>query len=171
MSSLNKVLLIGRLGKDPEIRYTQSGQSVATFSLATSDNWTDQTGNKQDRTEWHNIVAWSKLADLSQRFLAKGRQVYIEGRIQSREWTDQSGGKRRTTEIIASNIVFLGSRTQDGGGSYDAPPPYGTSQQPPASSSSTYGRPYEPEQPYPSSPAEAEQPFGDAGITDSDIPF
>ena len=168
MSSLNKVLLIGNLGKDPEVRYTQSGQSVATFSLATKENWTDQTGNKQDRTEWHTIVAWGKLADLSQRFLAKGRQVYIEGRIQSREWTDQSGGKRRTTEIIASNIVFLGSRTAQGG-SYDGPPPYGTSAQPPAASSSSYGKPYEPEQPYSSGPADVE--FGDAGITDSDIPF
>ena len=170
MSSLNKVLLIGNLGKDPEIRYTQNGQSVATFSLATSENWTDQNGNRQERTEWHSIVAWSKLADLSQRFLAKGRQVYIEGRIQSREWTDQSGGKRRTTEIIASNIVFLGNRAAQGG-SFDAPPPYGASSQPPAASSSSYGRPYEPEQPYPSSPADTEQPFGDAGITDSDIPF
>jgi len=170
MSSLNKVLLIGNLGKDPEIRYTQNGQSVATFSLATSDNWTDQTGNRQERTEWHNVVAWGKLADLSQRFLAKGRQVYIEGRIQSREWTDQSGVKRRTTEIIASSIVFLGARAAQGG-SYDAPPPYGASQQPPNASTSSYGRPYEPEQPYSSGPVDTEQPFGDAGITDSDIPF
>lgn len=164
MSSLNKVLLIGRLGKDPEVRYTQNGQSVATFSLATSDNWTDQAGNRQERTEWHNIVAWAKLADLSQRFLAKGRQVYIEGRIQSREWTDQSGAKRRTTEIIASNLVFLGSRDSQGGGGYDAPPPYGTSSQPTGAS-------YE-KSDYSSGPSsEPEQPFGDAGITDSDIPF
>ena len=168
MSSLNKVLLIGNLGKDPEVRYTQSGQSVATFSLATTENWTDQTGNKQDRTEWHNIVAWGKLADLSQRFLAKGRQVYVEGRIQSREWTDQSGGKRRTTEIIASSIVFLGNRAGQGG-NYEAPPPYGTSSPPPAASSTSYGKPYESEQPYSSGPADTE--FGDAGITDSDIPF
>jgi len=164
MSSLNKALLIGHLGKDPEIRYTQNGQSVASFSLATNESWTDQNGNKQDRTEWHNIVAWGKLADLSQRFLSKGRQVYIEGRIQSREWTDQTGGKRRTTEIIATSIVFLGSRTGQGG-SYDGPPPYGTSSQPPAASS--YDK-----QDYPSgSPGDAEQPFGDAGITDGDIPF
>ena len=170
MSSLNKVLLIGNLGKDPEIRYTQSGQAVASFSLATSDNWTDQAGNRQERTEWHSIVAWGKLADLSQRFLAKGRQVYIEGRIQSREWTDQSGGKRRTTEIIATSIVFLGSRASQGG-SYDAPPPYGTSSQPPAASSSPYEKPYDMEQPYPTGSAETEQPFGDVGITDADMPF
>jgi single-strand DNA-binding protein len=164
MSSLNKILLIGNLGKDPEIRYTQNGQSVATFSLATSENWTDQSGNKQERTEWHNIVAWGKLADLSQRFLAKGRQVYIEGRIQSREWTDQSGGKRRTTEVIATSILFLGNRAAQGG-SYDAPPPYGTSSQPPAAPSS-YDKPD-----YSSGLTDAEPSFGDAGITDSDIPF
>jgi len=165
MSSLNKALLIGNLGKDPEIRYTQNGQSVASFSLATSENWTDQNGNKQERTEWHNIVAWGKLADLSQRFLAKGRQVYIEGRIQSREWTDQTGGKRRTTEIIATSIVFLGARAGQGG-SYDAPPPYGTSTQPPAASSSSYEK-----QDYSSGFDDAEQSFGDTGITDGDIPF
>ena len=165
MSSLNKVLLIGNLGKDPEIRYTQNGQSVASFSLATSESWTDQQGNKQDKTEWHNIVAWGKLADLSQRFLAKGRQVYIEGRIQSREWTDQTGGKRRTTDIVASSIVFLGTRAAQGG-NYDGPPPYGTTSQPPAATSSSYGKPD-----YPSDPTETEQAFGDAGITDSDIPF
>ena len=168
MSSLNKVLLIGNLGKDPEIRYTQNGQAVATFSLATSDNWTDQAGNRQERTEWHRIVAWGKLADLCQRFLAKGRQVYIEGRIQSREYTDQSGAKRNTTEIIASSIVFLGSRAAQGG-SYDGPPAYGASPQPPAASSS-YGKPYDSES-YPSGPADIDQSFSDAGITDSDIPF
>ena len=167
MSSLNKALLIGNLGKDPEIRYTQGGQSVATFSLATSENWTDQSGSKQERTEWHNIVAWGKLADLSQRFLAKGRSVFVEGRIQSREWTDQNGGKRRTTEIIATSIVFLGNRASQGG-SYDAPPPYGSLSQPPeASSSASYGK-----QDYPSSLADAEQsPLGDMGITDKDMPF
>ena len=163
MSSLNKVLLIGNLGKDPEVRYTQNGQSVATYSLATSENWTDQTGNKQERTEWHNIVAWGKLADLSQRFLAKGRQVYIEGRIQSREWTDQSGGKRRTTEIIATSILFLGNRASQGG-SYDVPPPYGTSSQPPSPS-------YNNRSEHSADAADAEPAFGDAGITDSDIPF
>ena len=163
MSSLNKVLLIGNLGKDPEIRYTQNGQAVASFSLATSESWTDQNGNKQDRTEWHNIVAWGKLADLSQRFLAKGRQIYIEGRIQSRDWTDQNQVKRRTTEIIATSIVFLGNRAGQGG-SYDAPPPYGAAAQPSAANSSSYGQDY-------SGQGDAEQPFGDAGITDSDIPF
>lgn len=171
MSPLNKATLIGNLGRDPEVRYTQNGQSVATYSLATSETWKDQNGQKQERTEWHNIVAWGKLSDLSQRFLTKGRQVYIEGRIQSRDWTDQSGNKRRTTEIIATNIVLLGNRNSQGG-EYDAPPPYGaTSPSPPASSygggksqdaNSSYSSP---------SSTEPEQPFGDAGITDSDIPF
>jgi single-strand DNA-binding protein len=112
MSSLNKVMLIGRLGKDPEIRYTQDGAPVASFSLATSEFWTDKSGTRQERTEWHNIVAWNKLADLSKRYLAKGRQVYIEGRIRTREWDDRDGNKRRTTEIIAGQMVLLGSRPE-----------------------------------------------------------
>jgi len=112
MSSLNKVLLIGRLGKDPEIRYTPDGAPVANFSLATSEFWTDKSGTRQERTEWHNIVAWNKLADLSKRYLAKGRQVFVEGRIRTREWDDKDGNKRRTTEIVASQMVLLGSRPE-----------------------------------------------------------
>src|SRR2546425_10999414 len=111
-SSLNKALLIGRLGKDPEIRYTADGSPVANFSLATSEVWTDKNGTRQERTEWHNIVAWTKLADLSKRYLAKGRQVYVEGRIRTREWDDRDGNKRRTTEIIATQMVLLGSRPE-----------------------------------------------------------
>jgi single-strand DNA-binding protein len=112
MSSLNKVLLIGRLGKDPEIRYTTDGSPVANFSLATSDFWMDKNGTRQERTEWHNIVAWKKLADLSKRYLTKGRQVYIEGRLRTREWDDRDGNKRRTVEVIASQLVLLGSRPE-----------------------------------------------------------
>ncbi len=112
MSSLNKVLLIGRLGKDPEVRYTPDGAPVANFSLATSEFWTDKSGTRQERTEWHNIVAWNKLADLSKRYLAKGRQVYVEGRLRTREWDDKDGNKRRTTEIVASQMVLLGSRPE-----------------------------------------------------------
>jgi len=169
MASLNKVQLIGNLGKDPEVRYTQSGQSVATYSLATGETWKDQSGQKQERTEWHNIVAWGKLAELSQRFLNKGRQVYIEGRIQSRDWTDQSGNKRRTTEIIATNIVLLGSRNAQGGGDYDAPPPYGAVAQPAAPSYG--GGKSQDAGAYPGTGSEPEPAFGEAGITDSDIPF
>ncbi len=118
MSSLNKVMLIGRLGKDPEIRYTPDGSPVANFSLATSEFWTDKSGTRQERTEWHNIVAWTRLADLAKRYLAKGRQVYIEGRIRTREYDDRDGNKRRITEIIANQMVLLGSRPEgmDAGG-------------------------------------------------------
>ena len=112
MSSLNKVKLIGRLGKDPEVRYTPDGAPVANFSLATSEFWTDKSGTRQERTEWHNIVAWNKLADLSKRYLAKGRQVYVEGRLRTREWDDKDGNKRRTTEIVANQMVLLGSRPE-----------------------------------------------------------
>jgi single-strand DNA-binding protein len=110
MSSLNKVMLIGRLGRDPEVRHTPEGTAVASFSLATSEFWTDKNGTRQERTEWHNIVAWNKLAELSRRYLAKGRQVYVEGRIRTRDWDDKEGNKRRTTEIIATQILFMGSR-------------------------------------------------------------
>ena len=118
MSSLNKVMLIGRLGKDPEVRYTTDGSAVANFSLAISESFADKSGTRQERTEWHNIVAWGKLADLSKRFLVKGRQVYIEGRIRTREWDDKDGNKRRTTEVIANQMVLLGSRSEgmEGGG-------------------------------------------------------
>ena len=112
MSSLNKAMLIGRLGKDPEIRYTQDGSPVANFSLATSDFWTDKSGTRQEKTEWHNIVAWKRLADLSKHYLAKGRQVFVEGRIRTRDWDDKDGNKRRTTEIIANQIVLLDSRPE-----------------------------------------------------------
>ena len=148
MSSLNKVLLIGRLGKDPEIRYTPDGQPVANFSLATSEVWTDKNGTRQERTEWHNIVAWRRLAELSKRYLAKGRQVYVEGRLQTREWNDRDGNKRRTTEVIANQMVLLGSR------------PEGMS----AAAGEPAQRPAEPEH-------AVEEPMGGAAITDDDIPF
>jgi single-strand DNA-binding protein len=110
MSSVNKVILVGRLGKDPELRYTPSGSPVARFSLATSESWTDKGGDKQERTQWHNIVAWSKLAEICNQYLVKGKLVYIEGRLESREYTDRDGNKRRITEIIARDMVMLDSR-------------------------------------------------------------
>lgn len=116
MASVNKVILIGHLGKDPELRYTPSGQPVANFSLATSDNWNDKQGQRQERTEWHRVVAWGKLAELCGEYLAKGRQVYVEGRLQTRDWNDRDGNKRYTTEIISTQITFLGSRGEGGGG-------------------------------------------------------
>ena len=112
---VNRVFLIGRLGRDPEIRHTTSGAAVANFSIATDERWTDAEGNRQTRTEWHNIVAWRKLAEICGQYLRKGRLVFIEGRIQTREWDDRDGNKRRTTEIIASNMQMLGGRGQDEG--------------------------------------------------------
>ena len=124
MAGINKVILIGNLGKDPELRYTPSGTAVASFSLATSEKWKDRDGNMQDKTEWHNIVVWGRQAEIAKEYLAKGRQVYIEGRIQTRSWDDKDGNKRYTTEIIAQRLNFLGSRGDQGGGgsSSDAPP-------------------------------------------------
>lgn len=110
MAGVNKVILIGNLGKDPDLRYTPGGQPVATFSLATSEKWRDKDGVMQDRTEWHNIVVWGKPAEMAKEYLSKGRQVYIEGRIQTRNWDDKDGNKRYTTEIVALRIQFLGSK-------------------------------------------------------------
>ena len=110
--SLNKVMLIGNLGQDPEIRYTQSGSAVANLRIATTDVWKDKQGQRQERTEWHSIVAWDRLADLAQNYLKKGRQIYVEGRLQTRSWEDQQGQKRFSTEIVANVIQFLGSRPE-----------------------------------------------------------
>jgi single-strand DNA-binding protein len=107
MSSLNKAMLIGRLGRDPELRYTQSGQAVCNFSMATDDSFTDKSGQKQDKTEWHNIVAWGKQAELCANYLSKGRLVYVEGSIQTRKWQDKDGHDRWTTEIKAMRVQFL----------------------------------------------------------------
>jgi single-strand DNA-binding protein len=109
--SLNKVMLIGNLGKDPELRYTSSGVAVATFSLATNESWKDQDGNTQERTEWHNIVAWRKLAEICGEWLKKGKKIYIEGRIQTRSYDDKNTGtKKYITEIVADSMIMLDSR-------------------------------------------------------------
>jgi len=109
--SLNKVMLIGNLGKDPELRYTTNGVAVASFSLATTDSWKDQDGNMQERTEWHNIVAWKKLAEICGEWLKKGKKVYIEGRIQTRNYDDKNtGSKKYFTEIVAETMIMLDSK-------------------------------------------------------------
>src|SRR5579863_1214025 len=108
--SVNKVMLIGRLGKDPEVKYTPSGSPVAKFTLATDEVFKDRNGEQQRRTEWHTIVAWSRLAEICGEYLTKGKQVYIEGSIRSRQWEDQSGGKRTAYEIVAREMKMLGSR-------------------------------------------------------------
>jgi single-strand DNA-binding protein len=112
-NSVNKVILVGRLGKDPEVKYTQGGTPVAKFTLATNEVWKDQNGEKQERTEWHNIVAWTKLAEICGQYLNKGSRVYIEGRIQTRSWEDKEGNKRYTTEIRADNMVMLSGRPDE----------------------------------------------------------
>jgi single-strand DNA-binding protein len=110
MAGINKVILVGRLGRDPEVRYTPDGTAVANFSIATSDEWKDkQTGEKRERTEWHRIVVWRRLAEICGEYLSKGRQVYVEGKLQTRSW-EQDGVTKYTTEIIASDIQFLGGR-------------------------------------------------------------
>lgn len=108
--SINKVMLIGRLGQDPELKYTPSGSAVCNFSLATSESWTDKSGQKQEKTEWHRVVVWGKLAELCNQYLAKGRQAFIEGSLQTRQWDDKQGQKRYTTEINAKNVQFLGGQ-------------------------------------------------------------
>ncbi len=109
---INKVILVGRLGRDPELRYTPSGTAVANFSMATDERWSSN-GETQSRTEWHNIVVWSKLAEICNQYLTKGRLVFIEGRLQTRDWEDKDGNKRRTTEIVATDMKMLGGRRED----------------------------------------------------------
>ena len=111
MAGINKVILIGRLGSDPEVRYTPSGVAVANFNIATSEEWKDKdSGEKKERTEWHRIVAWRRLGEICGEYLSKGKQVYVEGRLQTRDWEDRDGNKRYTTEIVATDVQFLGAR-------------------------------------------------------------
>ena len=110
MSGVNKVILIGNLGANPELRYTQGQQAVANLRLATTEKWTDKSGQKQEATEWHRVVVWGKQAEICGQYLTKGRQVYIEGSIRTRQWQDQQGQKRYTTEIVARNVQMLGGR-------------------------------------------------------------
>jgi len=145
--SVNKVILVGRLGQNPEVRYTPSGAAVANFSVATNESWTDKSGQKQERTEWHRVVVWGKLAELCNQYLAKGRQVYVEGRLQTRQWQDKDNQTKYTTEIQAQTVQFLGGQER-GAGQMDT-------QQEPASNSG----------PGPSGPA------GPGNFTEDDIPF
>jgi single-strand DNA-binding protein len=119
MGSLNKVMLIGNLGKDPEVRAIPSGVKVANFSIATSESYTDKTGQKVDKTEWHNIVMWRGLAEVAEKYLKKGSQIFVEGRLQTRSWDDQNGAKRYTTEVVADNMVMLGRPRGEGEGGGD----------------------------------------------------
>jgi len=153
--SLNKVQLIGHLGKDPEIKYTPQGTPVARITIATNERWKDKDGNWQDRTEWHNVVLWQRMAEIAGEYLKKGRQVFIEGRLQTRSWDDkQSGQKKYMTEVVANDMILLGGRGEGGGEST------GSSRGAAASAGGNFDqRVPEPE------------PAGAGPITDEDIPF
>jgi len=122
MAGINKVILIGNLGKDPEVRYLEGGAAVANFSLATSETYKDRnTGEKKTQTEWHNVVLWRGLAEVAEKYLKKGNQVYIEGKIRTRSWEDKEGNTRYTTEIVGDNMTMLGRREDQDSGSSPAP--------------------------------------------------
>lgn len=114
--SVNKAILIGRLGKDPDLRYTPSGKAIATFSLATTERWTGQDGQRQESTTWHNIVAWGKQAETIKEYLFKGREVYLEGRIANRSYEDKEGNKKYISEVVVQNFSFIGSKGSSGNG-------------------------------------------------------
>lgn len=127
--SVNKVIILGRLGQDPELKYTPGGMAVCNFTVATSESWADKAGQKQERTEWHRIVVWGKLAELCNQYLTKGRQAFIEGSLQTRSWDDKNGGKRYTTEIVAKTVQFIGGQAGVGAPKENNPgaPAYDTS--------------------------------------------
>ena len=127
MGSVNKVILVGNLGRDAELRYTPGGAAVANFSIATTETWTDKnSGERRDQTEWHRVVLWGKQAETLNEYLKKGRQIYVEGRLQTRQWDDRDGNKRYTTEVRSDRVVLLGGRRDDAGagrqGSYEEQP-------------------------------------------------
>lgn len=117
MAGVNKVMLIGHLGKDPEVRYLEGGVALARFSLATSEAYKDKNGNKVEQTEWHNIVMWRGLAEVAEKLLKKGMQVYLEGKLRTRAWNDKEGHKHYTTEVVADNVVLLGKKENNTNGS------------------------------------------------------
>ena len=119
MASVNKVILVGNLGRDPEMRYMPSGDALVSFSVATTDSWKDKNGQKQERTEWHRISMFGKLAEIAGEYLKKGSSVYLEGRLQTRKWQDKDGNERQTTEVVADRMQMLGGRGGAGGGDYD----------------------------------------------------
>ena len=156
MASINKVMLIGNLGKDPEIRYMPSGDAIANLTLATTENWKDKAGEKQEKTEWHRISMFGRLAEIAGEYLKKGSSVYIEGKLQTRKWQDKEGNDRYTTEIVANEMKMLGSRLSGGDTGMDKP----------ASSASSGAKPARPA----ASPAASP---GGSGFDDmeDDIPF
>lgn len=152
--SVNKVILVGRLGKDPDLRYTTSGTAVANFTLATSERFKDRNGEQQERTEWHNLVAWRQLAEICGKYLKKGKQIYVEGKIQTRSYDDRDGNKKYITEIIVDQMQMLGRADEDGGGSRRSEPQY--QEEPSSRSRNDFG-----------GSSDSEPPFN----PDDDIPF
>jgi single-strand DNA-binding protein len=161
--SVNKVILVGRLGRDPETRYTGGGQAVANFSVATDESYKDKNGERQKRTEWHKIVVWGKQAEIAQQYLKKGSLIFIEGRIQSREWQDKEGQKRTSFEIVANNFRMLGGRAEgaaaaSAGGGASSRSGGDDFESHPAPADDSYG-------------GGGSQPSGGPEISDEDIPF
>jgi single-strand DNA-binding protein len=164
---INKVILVGNLGQDPEVRYTANGAAVANITVATSEQWTDrQSGQKQERTEWHRVVLFGRLGEIAGEYLRKGSQVYLEGKLQTRKWQDQNGQDRYTTEIVANEMQMLGGRGGAGGGAAD----YGSqdfSGGKPAAAPQNSGGAARPSAPAPAAPAGG----GNFDDFDDDIPF
>ena len=153
--AVNKVILVGNLGKDPELKYTPAGVAVANFSIATTESYKDREGNRQSKTEWHNIVVWRQLAEICGKYLHKGKQVYIEGKLQTRKWQDRDGNDRYTTEIVADQMQMLGRAGDDSqsGGQYDNAGGYGGGQQ-------RQAQPAQPAQPQQARPVQAQPSQG-----------
>ena len=157
---VNKVILIGNLGGDPEVRYTPSGAAVVNVNLATNESWTDRSGERQERTEWHRLVLWSKLAEIAGQYLSKGSKVFVEGRLQTRSWDDQSGQKRYTTEVVVNDLQMLDGRGE--GGAPGGPPASGPPPGGPAEGGAGGGGEFQP-------PAGGGGSQG--GTEDDDLPF
>ena len=146
---VNRVTLVGRLGRDPEMRQTGTGTPIVNFSVATNESWKDKNGEQQERTEWHKIIAWGRLAEICNEYLTKGKQVYIEGRLQTNEWEDKDGNKRYTTEVVANEMKMLGTRSEE---DYTSPSEQASSHTSPSEQASEGGE-------------------MDSGLTEDDIPF
>jgi single-strand DNA-binding protein len=168
MASVNKVILVGNLGRDPEVRYMPNGEAVCNFSIATTDSWKDKSGQKQERTEWHNIVMYRRLAEIAGEFLKKGRPVYIEGRLQTRKWQTKEGQDRYTTEIIADQMQMLGGGGREGGAPFD---PADENQSAPMGNSSAMSNSAPMNNSAPMGNPSASSPAGDFDAFEDDIPF
>jgi len=153
MGSVNKVILVGNLGRDAELRYTTGGAAVATLNMATTETWNDRNGARQEKTEWHRVILWGKQAESLQEYLVKGKQIYVEGKLQTRQWDDKDGNKRYTTEVKADRITLLGGGGNGRGRSYDD------------GAESDGGSPHD------DARREAEETGAADPITDDDIPF